>query len=922
MHLETAPPQLQELIERAEYMPMGDEELQVVRSAMNLAEELTLDGWAYKLRLWHNRSAFRMGDTDALLTSFTRSLAIHDSDPERFPLEVDEDTHLLFQYKWVAEMLNESPAYSLGQIQGIYADMERRFQEAGASPSGYLQTRFGGATDRGEWAEAEEIFTQLQAAPRDDLSHCEACYRSTAAMYHRDKGQPERALELFEEIFSGHLTCGDEPEYSEAQAMFLHLRAGNLDAARALHHKSLTAVRVNPDPGSMLLRHIEFCVITGNTPRALSLLEQFPRVFDVSPLSVTRQFDCLTTLAVLSNAMTSEGQGQLPIRGTNAPYFATLLGSEVTGDRTPRDIEDTAWARARAIADSFNTRNGNTHYTALYESKQNLLAERYDLPLGIEEYETPVDNAPVAQPTTVLDYVAAVRNTMLTNPQEAVNLYQAGLALPADDNTPELVLAVLHAPDGVLPDTAPTFDALVATLGETGLPALAATMSEYGPRFLKDLTNEDAPALTAKAAELAPQHPVDAAYLYLELSDLTAPTNPEQALTYATQAQTLMRGQAGQYKTALMVAGTALSLGNVEDASAALDTADALAHGSARLETHATFLRASIATQQENWDTALSLFDQAAHQALSSADHAVAWQLFARKASVHASLGMLPDAARAMRRAVRYATTADIDEQRRMNLTYTLGRYLLDAGLPHDALANLTESLDWQFENDGEPELILEHLQAVGEAGYASGDYQQAFSAWVYALGYAEDNKQPDREFTIALRLTDFLTEVGHEEAVDYAERAWNLATTQEQPLAQAEAAKRVAIAQVVVAQTTDLSALERGEEALNADGVDPQDRAIALIELRMHRARLLWRMDHNEEAAAAATTVAGMARDIDLTPALADALTIAGLAHRDAGNTTQARENLEAARDCYEEGMDQIEFLNGQIEALGGGAE
>ena len=223
---------------------------------------------------------------------------------------------------------------------------------------------------------------------------------------------------------------------------------------------------------------------------------------------------------------------------------------------------------------------------------------------------------------------------------------------------------------------------------------------------------------------------------------------------------------------------------------------------------------------------------------------------------------------------------------------------------------------------DGDPEPILEHLQAVGEAGYASGDYQQAFSAWRFAINYAEENKQPHQEFTLALRLADFLTEVEHDDATEYAQRAWNLATAQEQPLAQAEAAKRIAIAQVVVAKNNDLSALERGEEALNSDGVDPQERAITLIELGMHRARLLWRMDINVEAAEAANTVAQMARDIDLTAALADALTIAGLAHRDAGNITQARENLEAARDCYEDGMGQIDFLNEQLEALGGGAQ
>lgn len=85
MRLETPPPALQDLIDQARAMPLGREERDVVRQALTMAEELHLDGWAYLLRLWFNRSCFMVGDTDALLTSFTRSLAIHDSNPGTVP---------------------------------------------------------------------------------------------------------------------------------------------------------------------------------------------------------------------------------------------------------------------------------------------------------------------------------------------------------------------------------------------------------------------------------------------------------------------------------------------------------------------------------------------------------------------------------------------------------------------------------------------------------------------------------------------------------------------------------------------------------------------------------------------------------------------------------------------------------------------
>ena len=78
MQYETPTPELQELLDTIEITPMGNEELELVRRALTLAEQENLPVWAYTLRLWFNRSTFRMGDTDALFTSFTKSLAIHD----------------------------------------------------------------------------------------------------------------------------------------------------------------------------------------------------------------------------------------------------------------------------------------------------------------------------------------------------------------------------------------------------------------------------------------------------------------------------------------------------------------------------------------------------------------------------------------------------------------------------------------------------------------------------------------------------------------------------------------------------------------------------------------------------------------------------------------------------------------------------
>lgn len=936
MRLETPPPALQDLIDQARAMPLGREERDVVRQALTMAEELHLDGWAYLLRLWFNRSCFMVGDTDALLTSFTRSLAIHDSNPERFPLSVDEDTHLLFQYKWVADLLNDSPAYSLTQITQIYNDMERRYQQAGVSPSGYLQTRFGGACDRGEWDDAEHYFAQLQAAPRDDLSHCDACSRSTAALYYRDKGDTQRARELLQEIFDGNFMCGDEPEYSETQAMFLALRDNDLESARFLHHKSLTAIRAKEEPGSMLLAHVDFCVLTGNTPRAVALVEQFPRVFDASPLNVARQFHCLTTLAVLADAMIADGHGDLPIRGTSAPHFARLLGlphhdGTPTRDLTPHDISAPAWQQARTHADAFNARNNTSHYDTLYANARARREERWDLPLGIDEYHTPVSTPVAPTPVSVLDHVAAIYNTITTQPDQALTHYQASRDLPTTDDSPELTLALFSAPVGALPDNAPAYNDLLDDLATAGRPELAATMHAVGPRYLTDLTTTDIDVLLTTADALRTTHPGDAAYLLLDAADILTATDPARAHSLATDAHTLMTGQAGRYKTALMAAGTALNNGDADTASTLLAQAEPLAYGNHRLDTHATFLRATLAIHRNDWATALSCFDQAATTALSHNNVTAAWQLLARKATIHTTINQPTDAARTLRQALRHADTAQVDQPTRISLTGDLGRALLAAGHPHDAIGHLSEALDWHITNDSAPDVVLELLHTLGEAGYASGHAQQAFSAWMYALNYAEEHNQPTIQYTTAIRLADFLTEVEHEDAPTYAAQAMALATEHGEPLAVVQAAKRVATTNVAITRSADLSALDHAEQALDAATVSEADQMMARIELGMHRAQLLWRMDHNADAIAAAHLVADLARSASVTPAVVDALTIMGLAHRDAGEPHDARARLSEARDLItadstKDGhtaedahahSEQITFLTAQIEAL-----
>lgn len=924
MHLETPPQELQELLDRIETLPLGDEELGLVRRAMTYAEDNNLPEWAYFLRLWFNRSTFRMGDTNALLTSFTKSLSIHDSDPQRFPLEVEEDTHLLFQYKWVAEMLNDSPAYSLAQINGIYTDMERRFREAGKSPSGYLQTRFSAACERGEWDQAAQYYAELQAAPRDDLSHCEACYRSTAAMYYADLGDSDRALELLGEIFSGEYVCGDEPEYSESQAMLLHLKKGSYDEAKRLHYKSLAALAQNPEPSGMVLRHVLFCVLTGNTERALDLIEKNARVFDSSELNVARQFDSLTLLGVVADSLTKAGRGEVPVSGTGSSYYEVVLGGikpPTSGtDYTANELTDFVWTRAKEIVAQFDKRNGNDHYTKRFQARQALLETRYDLPIGIEEFE-PIEtyqSAPIETPlVSVDDYVAAIANALPSEVTAAAELLKQGQAAGLGNDLLDALFYFL----GVDLDAAGvgfTYEHLANAYEAFELPVMAQAVRDLKANLAGELSPEDLGRLDELATSARESEPKSAGYLALFLAERLVYASTAAANLHLSTALETLETLPMMQHAAIITVDLSLRDNEFLQARQALAQAALLSFGARGQDIEIASLEARIAMFTDKYEDADAAFKKALDIALSANDHARAWPLLSNMARVYAANGQAVEAVRALKRALRYARSANATLEQLQSINYALGTQLVNADQAHDALGPLTEVVNWNMENDGYPESVTAALLALGEAALRSGEYQQAFSAWFFGLNYSEEHELPEQQFAFALRLTDFLLESEHPEAPEFATRAYKIAQAQGHPVQIVNAAKRVATAHAVISETDDFSVLDKALANLVETGEKGAPEVeITRIEAGLHKARLLWRLGKAIESGETALSVTEIAAEIELGEAQFDALVLAGVAFKEGGATERARKAFTEAQGFSEPGESPYEFVQQQLDEL-----
>lgn len=376
---------VQDLLEEADTLPCGPAERALLDEALRRAEAAGDEEAAYATRMRLTQSAHMTGDTDAMFSSFGWCVGKHDADPERFPITVD-GCDLLFQYKWMAGRLSTNPTFSLAQIEAMHEDMRARYAAAGATMSGVVQSQFHIATVTGRLDEAAAFLERRSTIEDDRYSHCEACVRNEDAWFHQLRGHDDDAIRIYDEMFENRMSCGEEPETSEAQALLPYLRAGRFDDAKAAHQRSYRVARSNADGFGIIADHLVFCAVTGNEARGLAMLERHLPALVNDPINLSGHADGLIAVGVLLDAVARAGHGDLPVRGADAPDLARYLGTESTdaADWTVSAVAARAWAAAEHLTRAFDERNGNGFRTERLEAARALATEHWDLPLSVE----------------------------------------------------------------------------------------------------------------------------------------------------------------------------------------------------------------------------------------------------------------------------------------------------------------------------------------------------------------------------------------------------------------------------------------------------------------------------------------------------------------------------------------------------------
>ncbi|WP_194765227.1 hypothetical protein [Microbacterium sp. UFMG61] len=383
----------QQLVDEIDRTPWGPAEQALVAEAVALAVEIGDEQLEYQARMRQTASANMNGATDVMLNSFAWCLARHDADPQRFPADLDYGgADLMWQFKWMASALRSSPAFSVEQIAAVLDDMESHYRTAGLGLSGVLTARFEDAWDAGRLDDAESLRVRLEATPRDEHSHCDACGRSQFAGFFAETDRDAEAIRLVEEMLEGGFSCGEEPEHALSRVLLPYLRAGRVDEAKSAHLRSYRLAKDNPDNLRIVANNIVFAAVTGNEARALSLVERHIAWLAHDGLNVDAHFAALAAFAFALDRVADAGHGDTPVRGAESPALAPFFGQH-DGSWTASELAAAAWATAERIGADFDHRDGTDGHARSLARIRALAGEHYEVPIRSDAFITTADAA-------------------------------------------------------------------------------------------------------------------------------------------------------------------------------------------------------------------------------------------------------------------------------------------------------------------------------------------------------------------------------------------------------------------------------------------------------------------------------------------------------------------------------------------------
>lgn len=403
-----------DLLDRANHLPFGEEERDVLHEALSLARETGDEDTEYRARLALTASYRSIDDSPSFLTHFSAAASMHDRDPQRFPGESDGSyPHLFWQYKEAVEIITSSVFFSREQAAAILDQMAEHFRAAGVPQTAVDIARREDAILNGDTATALALQARVEADEaaglRDPFDDCPTCRLAGRMYLDLATGDTAAARDSLMAILqAGDIGCRNEPEGALAGYMLTALTEGDPELAA---YAQRTSASVNPRLLylSTVGRHLEFLGVTGNHSLGLGMLQRYQRDLLDDPLDTDSRFRFLTGAWVLLAATDRAGFGDVAVTGSGAADLAPVYGPAGDGtdgadggDYTVAALADRCASAAADLAARYDERNGNDNYTTRLATAREHTTLDIPLDLGSTNLLLKAQTAP-ASPTEPTD---------------------------------------------------------------------------------------------------------------------------------------------------------------------------------------------------------------------------------------------------------------------------------------------------------------------------------------------------------------------------------------------------------------------------------------------------------------------------------------------------------------------------------------
>jgi hypothetical protein len=327
-------------LEQGYAMPDGPAKAQFLESLAERARETGSAGLEARVLVSLCHAYEYAAEREKLPIVFGRLLPLLD----QHPAEVEGLSHTIhWMLKWMAVGLYDNPAVPMPVITRWLDELESRYRQRGYSLRPVLARRSQVARHLGDGEAASALMEQSIAAPRDQMTDCEACEHGDWGDSQVDVGDDAGALKYWTPVLGGALSCKEEPHRVLAKALLPLLRLGRADEARGAFLRGYPMVAHNVSLMHYLAYHLEFCALTGNEARGLEILAEHAGWLADTQADASTRLDLSVGVAILLRRLAALGHGALPV-GTG------------TVDSHLSAVE----SRIQELSARYDARNGNT----------------------------------------------------------------------------------------------------------------------------------------------------------------------------------------------------------------------------------------------------------------------------------------------------------------------------------------------------------------------------------------------------------------------------------------------------------------------------------------------------------------------------------------------------------------------------------